>query len=784
MSFVSAIKAGKAKKADLSTVEGLAEVGRKAGLQKDVSRLLKGGEEPEKIFSGGIITDIFDVLNAVQYGVVGMIKGKGFAEGVKTRQSFTQKDALGDLGLPGMVVGTALDIAVDPFTYIAPWTIFKKIPGATKLIKGAKKASEAFKATRLGTKYADNFMMEFGASKPYVDLIDRWSTKKAVEIRNIVDMAKSITDIPTRRNLLKLGKDGRPIRKSIDELGKILPSDDLAKVQKAWNRIDELGEEAVRLGRLPYKTWKANEGEYIKAIYEKYELGKKTGVFPWAKKGVKKIFKRKELTEEAMRELGRIEDPAVVLLATATDLIEGNETAKMFNAIAKRFGADEALEGFRKLPDNPTRLVGLSGKYVPEPIFKSITEMIRPATELEKTTRKLVGKWKFGKVVLNPATHSRNVMSNFILNGMEGLPPFRLDVYAEGAKELANFRKGKPAKWIDEVLPLGFDINTYAAQELKEMLLSPQSKSAIEGGKNVLTKIQKLLSDLYGDEENWAKISMYIFQRKKGLPVEEAWKIAQRATFNYAQVVPFIRRMRQSIWGYPFITFTAKATPQAIKTIAKHPARISYIGKIKNAIENQADLGELKRERASEPSWIRDGFYIKLPMKDKYGRSAYFDLSYIIPFGDLITWQLFKRPPTAVNLIKELGKNEDFYGNKIWKKSDPIEKQLGDVMRHLLKFAAPAPIAEQIPGGYKYSGERRRGAISRVIAKERGEEDISTQARTPIQEALRNVGLKVTPIDIETQEWWAEHEKEEALKTLLIEAGLIKEFKRAYVPKE
>jgi hypothetical protein len=170
-----------------------------------------------------------------------------------------------------------------------------------------------------------------------------------------------------------------------------------------------------------------------------------------------------------------------------------------------------------------------------------------------------------------------------------------------------------------------------------------------------------------------SKLSAFIFNRKKGLGIEDAWKAAESATFNYAQVTPFVRKLRTSLFGFPFITFTTKATPIVVETALKAPQRISVFGKIKNDIENAADIKETAAERASEPAYIRDGFYIKLPIKDKNGNSAYFDLTYIIPFGDLVSGNFFNRQTSretglpesttqallsnspVINLIKEIG---------------------------------------------------------------------------------------------------------------------------------
>jgi len=294
-------------------------------------------------------------------------------------------------------------------------------------------------------------------------------------------------------------------------------------------------------------------------------------------------------------------------------------------------------------------------------------------------------------------------------------------------------------------------------------------------------------------------MAQFIFQRKSGKSVEEAWKIAVKATFDYSQVTPFVRRLRSSIFGFPFVTFGLKATQQFAETAVTHPGRISYIGKIKNAIENQAGLKETARERASQPPWVRDGFYIKLPIKDEAGRSAYFDMTYILPFGDLVTGQflsrsidketglqegvtsaLIKKSP-FINLIRELGTNKDFFGNKIWKDSETSHEQLGDVMRHVSKFSLPPALADTIPGGYNDKGEQQASVAQDIINKG----DLKdSQKRTNIQELLRYLGIKISPVNVEIQEQIMKYYDDKALQTILKEAGIAKEFKNLYIPKQ
>lgn len=143
----------------------------------------------------------------------------------------------------------------------------------------------------------------------------------------------------------------------------------------------------------------------------------------------------------------------------------------------------------------------------------------------------------------------------------------------------------------------------------------------------------------------------------------------------------------------------------------------------------------------------------------------------------------------AFNLIKEVAKNQDFYGNKIWQESSPLESQLGDLMRHIAKLYLPPLVGDQLSGGYRESGERREPALKRIrkLEEKRGKgEEIEAggmQVRTFEQELLRNIGIKIAPVDIETQEKFNEWELEKALRTLLIERGIIKEFTRPYIPK-
>ena len=1123
----------------LESSDGLYNLAIQNGLQKEADKILKQqtGEETKKIFSGGFISDIFDVLNAAQYGVVGILKGKGFSEGVKTRQSFSDQDALGDKGLPGVIGGILLDIAVDPLTYIAPYTLIKKVPAlgkavkasealvfgkkVTKVIEGTEKTYEALEGgTKAGKYLAQKFSWMFGADPIFRETFEKGVKNTAVSVQIVTEMVKPITNLSPRTasKILTRDETGRFIRTPLDGLKGVLAGKEFRAVKNIYKKIDDLGKEAVDLGLLGKEKYEENLGEYIKNAYTEFEQANAKKLFGTGRVGIKGIKRRKDLTPEMLKELGQIDNPAYLLFKSMMDLTKDVENAKLLKQISQKFGTEVAQDGFSKIPST-IKYGDLAGKYIPNNMKEYLTEIISP--DKNTLNKQIVANFKYFKVVMNPGTHARNIISNKILNwwklGMNPLDPRVIKSDSIAVKEIF---KGA-GNWTDEARPLGFNVDTFISAELKNALLNSPEANLLGKGRKGWETMKKKLGDIYQAEENYAKLSAYIFNRtSKGLSPEEAWKLAESATFNYAQVTPFVRKLRESLFGFPFITFcvspdteiltqngwkifdmvdikndltlaydvktkelkwqkiedvfvfpyvgkmvsiksrsldilmtpdhrnviertlhrrktkeqtkkeiiidtanhltkadsiivagnyiapkektiqdelvelvgwfvtegylvkkynamfigqtnkegqkkieelriklgvekyhislrkyklggyklhkvyyfpakirdevlklapnkelrveflrklnkeqlellyqtilladghnpinkksnpviiqnngitansiqilgvmlgkqfgwtkhdnglgitvtkgykrqlkrnmpqrvdyagivwcpktelgtwvarrngkifitgnTIKSTPIVLETAIKAPHRISAIGKIKNSIENLSDIKETDREKASQPPWIKNGFYIKLPIKDSEGRSAYFDLTYILPFGDLLAGNFLERNQNLttglpeshiealmkkspfIQVVSELGKNKDFYGNSIWKNTDSSEKQLGDLMRHLSKTYLPPLVGDQLPGGYNSKGERQWRGITGSLQPSPDPD----QKRTLAQELLRNVGAKIQPIDVDIQETYAEWNKKKALQNLLLENGVGSNFQRFYIPKE
>lgn len=768
------------KKRDLETLEGLQDLAREKGVEETANKIIqktRPGEKPDEIFSGGFISDVFDVLSVGNFAVAGFAKEgvKGISKGIRERASFTDPELLGRYGTPGTIAGVLFDVFADPINLIPVFGLGSKALDAIK--QGTKFIANTKVAKPLADALGRAFVYRFGQNPVYAKLAEKTFRTIARGQERALEIAKPIAKL-SKADQVKIGQW---LKGEVDDL----PANLIQFASKARNEFKELGEEAVRLGLLDGDTYFANINRYMPRLYTKYEM---PGAFQKFMAGVKPVradlarfMKRQDIPDEIRKAMGEILEAGFPVGKGIAQLRQSIEMTKFFGEVSVKFAKEAAEEGFSQLPRVKT-LGALAGKYVPTPIFDDIQEILKIKTPAQKALGRVVAGFKFGKVVMNPATHARNILSNFVLNNFEGLSPARLDIYARAAKSLLT-----KDELYREAKNVGLGLDTFASQEIKQ-LLTPRGKV---GG--VVHNLVRNLSNIYQKEEEFAKMAMYIFQKGKGLSPDDAFRIAERATFNYAQVTPFIRKLRESIFGFPFVTFTYKATPQVLRTVITRPGKISSIGKIARGVESLSPKEVLAEERAVEPNYIRDGFFVRLPNKDKLGRSGYFDLTYIIPFGDLVSGQFFGSPRPGesriqsilreqplFNAIAEIGANKDFFGQPIIKPDSIDPEQQGlDIFKYLARFYGP-PSLFDFPFRLQQSAEFEAAKPEERVTSFGG----LRQTKTLAQEALRGLlGLKVQPIDVQSQRTFADRDKRKALEEYFKAKGIISEFKKPFIPK-
>jgi len=274
---------------------------------------------------------------------------------------------------------------------------------------------------------------------------------------------------------------------------------------------------------------------------------------------------------------------------------------------------------------------------------------------------------------------------------------------------------------------------------------------------NAITLVKKAMDvpgNAYQGMEQYFKLAVFINERSKGKSVVDAKNHAEKFLFNYGKVPPAIRWAKR--WFSPFITFSYKAVPRFLETIVTRPWKIGKYVMLYLAVEQGGRLlmgesqDELDREKRVLPDYMRKSVlpgmisHLRLPYKDKFNRSKWLDLSYILPWGDIAEqWgqsSMVGRPflPThplwisvgeiAFNrvlftgqdlTIKDLDEGADYWkkiGTEIWRQAVP-----------------------SLGGGYGFS---------KLMAAAIGEKDWAGRERS-VPEAIFDtlLGVKIRSID-------------------------------------
>ena len=548
-----------------------------------------------------------------------------------------------------------------------------------------------------------------------------------------------------------------------------------ASLVKDINKLMNKRSEILERIRLHYRM----SGKlYLKRAYEKIEAEKKFAnrLLSYLRRRRPRLVKgyekqRKDLSKEYRRSLGEIEQAPFLAYKGLSEESHDVELMKMFVEISKnknwaispeewaniqtvkgRQKLIKKYENFKPLPTTE-KLGPLSGALVDPYIWDDLNQAVEIKGDLLKAYESLLSLWKTGKVVYNPATQARNIISNSILADFGDLPQWRIDIYARAAKDFAT----KSGYWLEATKNTPLLGREWAAAEAIDFL---KATASLKQG-NFPTEAAKLIAKyldkpkaLYQFWEQFFKLAIYINERQKGVSIKPAYKKAEKHIFNYNSLPPAVRWAKR--WYSPFITFSYKALPLFAETAVRKPWKLAKYFILFAAVEEitRRMMGESKeeveREKKILPDYMRKSIFpgqfshLRIPYKDKWGRSKYLDLSYILPWGDVAEqWgqsHLVGRPflPThpAWVVLGEIAFNEILFtgrdltiedldeGSDYWKK----------IGTQLWRQAVPS-----LAGSYSYN---------KIMSAMKSERDWRGRERS-IEEAVFDVffGLKIRSID-------------------------------------
>ena len=544
--------------------------------------------------------------------------------------------------------------------------------------------------------------------------------------------------------------------------------------------LDRVGESISKLNPklLSEETFAANKGTYFPRLYTDYE-------FPEADKAVQQMFgkkavsipkepfKQRILTEaESLAKGTRIEEAGFPALKRLTQLNIVEQRQKFFSEVAK-LADDAPRPGLIQMSDDKA-LGELAGKFLPAAEYKAITDLRHIPSATEKLYNQALMTWKTFKTAYNPATISRNDITNYlILNPLGGVGPHRLDIYARAANEI--YTKGPMYQLARKE---GLEISTQQAAELTQQATRfyRENKGLVSQFFGKIENFHETVKNFYGSQDKFFKLANFIKGvQEDGLSPYQALRRANFYMVDYSEVPQAIEWLRKSPIGIPFISFTYGVSKPLAKTLLERPDKLAAYFKILNGIQQMNPTRETEAERQAEldvaPDWIQEGTFLRLPFKDKFERGQYVDLQYILPFNILETRSILPSNPLMNSIASILTNKDIFTGRELTKETDTTAEK---AEKYITGF-----LSQLLPSFTPFVGT----SYKKLEAALRQRPDRNGFVKSKL-EAFVDIlgGIKITPIDptIEAQKRAFEKQKElnelhSQLKSIMLNKALFPE---------
>jgi hypothetical protein len=420
-------------------------------------------------------------------------------------------------------------------------------------------------------------------------------------------------------------------------------------------------------------------------------------------------------------------------------------------SMPKEIDPEMAPPHFRQLKGS--RYGELNGMYVDKEIAKDIDDVGEVTNEFIRNWDKVMGLWKLGKAVYNPATHIANTISNTFLAHLGGVSPGDTKTYTQAAQAI---RSRSSNKWFREAEEWGLMNNTFSAAELSQFRKAlgsfrqhPEEINTAEKAKKFFGKWFNTPAVLYEKNEQFFKMAVFIKARKQGASIDQAATKAEEYLFNYRDVPPIVRHYKR--WASPFFTFTYKWTGLVAKEVIRHPHKLAlwggtYAAWMKYAEHSTgAQEGQISKERQNMPGF--GALHMPLPWRDRDGNMQYWDISRFTPLGVFDDkWGQTEIPVGAyaptnnpfINVLYKVAMNKDsFTGQEIYNRDiDAFNTMLGKIGHMAWKEFTPS----LTPGNYGFET-----LMDGVNALQRDIIDYTGQEVTFQDKAMQAIlGVKVT----------------------------------------
>ena len=416
-------------------------------------------------------------------------------------------------------------------------------------------------------------------------------------------------------------------------------------------------------------------------------------LLPSSETGFKKLKKddpvniRWEYTKPQRVGLSEIEDAAYAIAETGRAGSATLSQYRLFDNISKTDYVFDNLSKvprdlrskYRQMPTTPLSKTGgklrygnLSGKYVPEEVYKNLlaTHNYYKKSEFLKGYRTLNSYWKVSKTAWNPTVHVNNIMSNVILHDLVDaefkylLPAWKALMKHNNINKAGKMQK---SELVETATKYGVFDADLLSTELKNIQATSSAKfpykmtegvdefnnatkmarnvfqDSVLDGKLGLTK----MTDWYKFEDKVFRLSVFQDRIAKGWKIQDAALDARKSFIDYDIDAPAINWMRNTIT--PFLAYTYRIIPILAETAIARPWKYAKYAALGYGLNKMGDVvggGDEDAERAVMPErksgrFMNVGFLpfrnIKIPIPpDENGNPLYMDFTRFVPGGDIM----------------------------------------------------------------------------------------------------------------------------------------------------
>ena len=529
------------------------------------------------------------------------------------------------------------------------------------------------------------------------------------------------------------------------------------------------------------KVIEENVGKYMARMFPKYLRGKPSGLSLTGKLRYRLdgLRHRKDLSAKVLKELGEIKEPALPTALRVKEISGTLANKRLFDEVSKNpewVAKTNTTGNLVKLPDVKT-LGALQNKWVIKEIADDVNGMLQASKVSQEVMAKVgnlyskgLSAWKYSKVVLNPATHSRNIISNSMLLDLSGtghirqaqlFPSVIKDYMSKGPLYQRALKNGGiGGEWVGSEVA-----------KIKDFYTMGQGGN-LSKWLNVLKAPFKKASNIYQGEEQVAKLIKFADMISKGASDKIAAREAQKWLFNYNKIPDIIKVAKHVS---PFITFTYKSIPRIAEAIATNPMRVYKYYAFFNAFNSASaklqgmSPEEFAREKKALPPWLMRSIggmpsNLLFPWKDKYNRTQWLNLEYMLPTGmapEVMRGHIISNP--LITITAELMKNKDFKGLPIVLEGMNKGEAISAVANHVYRQVAPS-LAPGLKGVKGWSGGYSFAKVMNAFDKIPDRAERIRSVRSSLFDVL--LGLKITPLDIDKSETFKMYNKKRRIEDI------------------